>query len=354
MGKSKIEWCDETWNPVRGCNRVSPGCRHCYAEAIAARFSGPGQSFEGYARRVGGEPRWTGKVDLLPHKLAEPLSWRKPRRVFVNSMSDLFHEDLTTEQIAAVFAVMAAAPSHTFQVLTKRPERARAWFGELEAQPGMVPHASVRGCVLALAKQWPRGEQPDRIMEVIRSLSDGVQEPPPWPLPNVWLGTSVEDQATADERIPHLRGCPAAVRFVSYEPALGPVSFKDGPLDPEASTMGPWVDLSGIHQVIAGGESGPGARPCDIQWFRDVRDECREAGVAFFMKQVGARPVVPADEEVLDWGTYVGWETDGPESDAPPKRPFELRTQDPKGGDPAEWPEDLRVRMFPGDEWGEA
>ncbi len=186
MSKTSIEWTDTTWSPTRGCSRVSEGCVNCYAERMAARFSGPGRPFHGFAK----DGKWTGKVELIPSKLDDPLRWRKPRRVFVNSMSDLFHEALPFDAISEVYARMACSPQHTFQVLTKRPRR---------------------------RLEYSRGGMLEAFM--------GGDHETIWPLPNVWEGVSVEDQATADERIPLLLETPAAVRFVSYEPALGPVDF---------------------------------------------------------------------------------------------------------------------------------
>ena len=208
MSKTSIEWTDRTWNPTRGCSRVSPGCVNCYAERLAHRFQGqwikdgPGMKF---VQITNGHPQWTGKVELIESKLTEPLHWRKPARIFVNSMSDLFHEALPDEAIDRVFAVMALCPQHTFQVLTKRPERMRDYLQPGFQQQRVMDHcykftASVRGFMPRLGR---------------------------YPLPNVWLGVSVENQATADERIPLLLQTPAALRFVSYEPALGPVDFGD-------------------------------------------------------------------------------------------------------------------------------
>jgi len=207
----------------------------------------------GFAAMTSSGPRWSGRVELIPEKLAEPLHWRKPRRVFVNSMSDLFHEGLPDEAIDRVFAVMAMCPQHQFQVLTKRPERMLAYF-----------------------------QRRKESYESVIAAGFGAQ----FILGNVWLGVSVEDQATADERIPLLLRTPAALRFVSYEPALGPVDF------------GPFIrncrcdhcetqQEAGLDWVIAGGESGPGARPSHIQWFRDVRDQCLFARVPFHFKQWG-------------------------------------------------------------------
>lgn len=204
-----IEWTDATWNPITGCTRVSEGCRNCYAEVMAARFSGPGQWGEGLARIVRHpngktiDHRWTGKLRFNDRALDLPLRWRKPRRIFVNSTSDLFHEDVPDEWIDKVFAVMALSPQHTFQVLTKRPERMREYIH---------PRPSARGpCVQ------------DRIEAIYYA---NHQYPSAWPLPNVWIGTSIEDQATADARIPHLLDTPAAVRFVSAEPLLGPLDLR--------------------------------------------------------------------------------------------------------------------------------
>jgi protein gp37 len=251
MQHSTIEWTDATWNPVRGCSRVSEGCRNCYAERIAARFSGPGLTFERFARSTEDGPRWTGEVALVEDRLLEPLRWITPQRIFVNSMSDLFHEKLTFQEIDRVFAIMLQAPRHTFQVLTKRPARMREYFGD--------------GGLGASHRIWRRAGEP------------GSME---WPLPNVWLGTSVEHQEAAAIRIPELLMTPAVVRFLSVEPLLGPVD------------LGLW--LHGIDWVIVGGESGPGARPMHPAWARAVRDRCQARGVPFFFKQWGAYEPVRA------------------------------------------------------------
>ena len=207
---SAIQWTDETWNPVVGCSRVSRGCEHCYAERVAHRGMAPAHKGLTVMGKHG--PRWTGEVRFLPDVLSKPLRWRQPRRVFVNSMSDLFHEQVSDEQIAAVFGVMAMTPQHTFQVLTKRPERAVRWFEWAEQWNSVGLVRDMRGarCVGAAVASGV----PDERIAAFHG---------PWPLPNVWLGVSVEDQATADERIPHLLRCPAAVRFVS---ALGPEDLR--------------------------------------------------------------------------------------------------------------------------------
>lgn len=275
MSATSIQWTDRTWNPVRGCSRVSEGCRHCYAERLAARNL-PGHrsptTGEPFAKMRADYPQWTGRVELIPSKLDEPLRWRKPARVFVNSMSDLFHEGLPEEAIDRVFALMAFAGRHTFQVLTKRPARMNEYL------------ASRCRSIL----YWDRAAKLDG-----RALTWEHIGRIPFPLPNVWLGVSVEDQKAADERIPLLLQTPAAVRFVSYEPALGPVDFRcvsfGGGYNVNVLMRGrPFGEAERLDWVIVGGESGPGARPLNVAWALDVAEQCKAAGVAFFYKQGGA------------------------------------------------------------------
>lgn len=351
MGKTTIEWTatvnpdgsvtpGRTWNPTRGCSRVSQGCVHCYAEKVANRFkAGP---FAGFVSRG----KWTGKVELIESMLDAPLHWKKPARIFVNSMSDLFHEALHFDDISDVWSVMKKAHWHTYQILTKRAARMAELMPRLVALHGV--------------------------------------------LPNVWIGVSVEDQATADERVPQLLSTPAAIRFISYEPALGPVDFtkidyraqlretlmaavrwsaeRHGDADVEAKVKeaaasvpdgdlgegnnpalnvltGAWFDGwdSGddgkkINWLICGGESGPGARPFDLEWARNAIEQCRDAGVAFFFKQAGARPFGIADritsrgEKTLPDGSPNG---------------FYRILNDRKGGDISELPGWVNVRQFP-------
>lgn len=206
MAQSNIEWCDAVWNPIRGCARVSPGCENCYAERQAHRFSGKGQPYEGLTVLGKHGPRWAGHARFVPEMLDAPLRWKKPKRIFVNSMSDLFHEDVADDQIVAIFDVMRQCPQHQFQILTKRPERmaritprlrfdgdgdGRTWIADHEDSPGY----RLMGGAGCSGMTW------------------------------VWLGVSCEDQQRADERIPWLLQCPAAVRFVSAEPLLGPIDF---------------------------------------------------------------------------------------------------------------------------------
>jgi len=270
--KTKIEWTDATWNPVTGCDRVSPGCDHCYALTLAERFRGtPGHYFEdGF------------DVQLRPDKLDQPLRWKKPRKVFVNSMSDLFHKDIPDEYIAKVFAVMAMAPQHTFQVLTKRHGRMHSLLSSAR-WPELLTDVQ-----LTDDEHWPKDLDPEA------------------PLPNVWLGVSAENQQWADIRIPALLDTPAAVRFVSAEPLLGPISFRWAKWEP-------WVNrnhLDGLRRldwIIVGGESGRGARAMDAEWVRVIRDQCDEAGVAFHFKQWGTFGGTPKSARELDGRTWDEW-----------------------------------------------
>lgn len=266
--KTTIEWTDATWNPIRGCSRISEGCRNCYAESVAARFSGPGQAYDGLAKRVAvtkesrgrfprviSEARWTGEVRVIDSALYLPLRWKKPRRIFVNSMSDLFHESVPDSWLDHIFKIIAKARQHTFQILTKRPARMLEYVG---------PHL----------------------------------KPVPEFLPHVWFGVSVEDQKTADERIPLLLETPAAVRFISAEPLLGPVDLRflqpngEVEINALAGTHGVYRPHRGgnahLDWVICGGESGPRARPMHPDWARALRDQCQAAGMPFFFKQWGA------------------------------------------------------------------
>jgi protein gp37 len=333
---SPIEWTNASWNPVRGCDKVSAGCKNCYAETFSERWRG-----------IKGHPFEQGfDLRLVPEALDKPLRWKKPRKIFVNSMSDLFHEDIPNEYIAAVFGVMAACPQHTFQVLTKRAARMREWFDwvwKQDPEPWTHCHSE------ALAAETRLTGDLDG---TIHRHSGGLPDRP-WPLPNVHLGVSAENQATADERIPLLLQCPAAVRWVSAEPLLGPIVFGDKGLgqgsecsedgwmvrvdeDGCCISCGEYVMWYGIDWVVVGGESGPGARICDVPWIRSIVEQCRAAEVPAFVKQLGARPV------------EIGRNCGEPSCrEFCPHVSFALGLASRKGGDPAEWPEDLRVREFP-------
>ena len=271
-----IEWTDATWNPIAGCSLVSPGCTNCYAMKMAARIERMGgvPHYAGLTQPSKAGPVWTGKVARAPdHILTQPLRWKKPRRIFVNSMADLFHDDVPDAWIDQVFAVMALAPQHTFQVLTKRAKRMRDYVNRNQRN----------GCGM---DRMLGGEMLGHYNAALRA---GVAIPAlALPLPNVWLGVSVEDQARADERIPDLLATPAAVRFLSCEPLLGPVdigavvrrALLDGAIRNDGKT-------TPLGWCITGGESGPGARPAHPDWFRSLRDQCAAAGVPFFFKQWG-------------------------------------------------------------------
>jgi len=251
---SSIEWTDATWNPVRGCTKVSPGCAHCYAETFAERFRG-----------VAGHPYEQGfELRLVPEKLLEPLRWTSPKIVFVNSMSDLFHEDIPVDYIVKVCRVMRAANWHTYQVLTKRAERLR-----------------------------------DLLRNELRFAAE---------LPHVWWGVSVENRKHGLPRIEHLRAAPAALRFLSIEPLLEDLGE---------------VQVKGIGWVIVGGESGPRARPLDERWVISLRDQCRAAGIPFFFKQWGGKHKSRAGR-LLDGRTYDEMPIPHKEFIAPKRKRLEL------------------------------
>jgi protein gp37 len=272
MASSSIEWTEATWNPTTGCDRLSAGCDHCYALTLANRLKAMGQPK--YQRD--GDPRTSGPgfaVTTHDQELDQPLRWRKPRRVFVNSMSDLFHADIPDEFIARVFAVMSIASQHTYQILTKRPQR----MAQLLASPAFLG--------------------------LVRLHQGSASETLEWPLPNVWLGTSIENDRYS-WRANHLRATPAAIRFLSLEPLIGDV---------------PSLDMTGLDWIIVGGESGHEARPMLLKWVRSLRKNARAANVKFFVKQLG-----------------TSWAVNNAHG----------RTH---GVDWSQWPADLRVREYPDD-----
>ncbi|MFE1767269.1 DUF5131 family protein [Streptomyces angustmyceticus] len=264
---SAIEWTDATWNPVTGCTKVSPGCDNCYADTFSERWRGiAGHYFEnGF------------DIQLRPNKMTVPLTWKKPRRVFVNSMSDLFHPDIHDADLHLIFGVMAATPQHTYQILTKRHGRMRSLLNDPQFAHMAFHRAGMYG-------------RPDTAART-------------WPLPNIHLGVSVENQKWADTRIPALLDTPAAVRFLSCEPLLGPVTLPFleetddctcafGPPDhPHHPTCGltPGPAWNRLHWVIVGGESGRGARPMDPAWATQIVQQCQRSNVPVFVKQLGSR-----------------------------------------------------------------
>lgn len=293
MGDTSIQWTDKSWNPVTGCTKVSAGCRNCYAERVFPRA---------YSRtcRICGLTvdecncdyfKQREFTDVMCHRdrVEQPLHWRKPSLVFVNSMSDLFHEDVPYEFIDTVFETMALTPGHTYQILTKRHER-------------MAEYIRSGRNLTDIFGKW-----------AVTGTGQNV-----WPLPNVWLGVSVEDQESADKRIPTLVHVQAAVRFISYEPALGPINFAAIP------SAGCYLHgfPDNISWLIFGGESGHGARETKLEWARNTMKTCDSAGCRFFMKQTGHKP------------TEHG-------------RPYRLTLDLSHGADPRDWPHDLRVRNYP-------
>jgi len=309
---SSIEWTDSTWNVITGCTLVSEGCRHCYAATLAAGRLQHHPSRKGLARvNAAGEAKFTGKVRFNEEWLDQPLRWRRPRMIFVCAHGDLFHENVPDEWIDRVFAVMALARRHTFQVLTKRPERARAYLSKDHEETDLFERIADAGARMM--------EDGDNTFDYLSGID--------WPLPNVWLGTSVENQATADERIPHLLAAPAAVRFLSAEPLLGPIDLEAMPFA-DGDARHRWSATTGqalmyaestaggpnftcrinkpikphIDWVIVGGESGRGARPLHPDWARSLRDQCAAARVAYFHKQNGAwEAVYDRDRDDPDW-----------------------------------------------------
>ncbi len=434
---TKIEWAQNadgtpgrTWNPLVGCSKTSPGCDNCYAMGdsphrfpkvydregvVVLRGSAKREGLTFVPRDPAGKSlgkgaQWTGEVRLLPWALDVPLRRKKPTTFFVNSLGDTFHASIVDSEkgrrfIAAMVGVMAACPQHVFQVLTKRPHKAREWFEWFE-EDGIPDIRAQSNADAALGRT--------------RTLPSAKT----WPLPNVWIGVSVEDQARADERIPELLQVPAALRFLSCEPLLGPVDLsrwlapidvcgscgteRDGIGEDSCDACGAddcmitaWGNeqLEGIRSgeryadggptrdqdgpqprwIIAGGESGPKARPCEVEWIRSIVEQCQAAQIPAFVKQLGSRPEFePEDCEVCD-GEGVGWQhlaEHGKGCDEDFRTVFEDavvrcltceatltpcsgcadyslgRARPPllksaKGGDPAEWDEDIRVREMP-------
>jgi protein gp37 len=348
MGATSIEWTDVSWPVLNGCRRASPGCQNCYAERLSATRLRNHPKYKGLAIYQENGPRWTGTSRLWRPDLTMPLRLKAPKRIFVCDMGDLFYEGNSDADIDAIFGVMwaclylgrRAIPGHTFQVLTKRAKRMRDYL------------ASDR------REQWARaavtygGEfDPDGVFDQTMRLGKE-------PHPRIWLGVSCESQEWADERIPHLLATPAAVRFVSAEPLLGPIDLSPYltrccdrgtpalPGDTKCSDeCCPGSTTHFVHGgalrpaidwVIVGGESGPGARPCDVAWVRSIVDHCKAAGVAAFVKQLGAEPAfrVGGAPWFHSYHHAVG-------------ELFVKRLKDRKGGDPGEWPDGLNVRQFP-------
>lgn len=360
---TNIQWTDETWLIWPGCAPSSPGCANCYAvhdgwrlsynpnpkvsapyAGIVVKVLGDGTRIHGGAdhprRREPGNLKFSGLTRFLPGRLADPLKWRKHRRVFVSANSDLFlPARVATEegrrQIAAVFGVMAATP-HTYQVLTKWPSVAREWFAWVAAQRHDEERRSGSWvCDHAGASVYCREAATEMLNANGWAIGNGLRRQPNWPLPNVWLGTSVEDRKRKD-RIDELCQVPAALRFLSCEPLLEDLGD---------------LDLGGIDWVIGGGESGTRARPCALEWLESIVDQCRAASVPAFVKQLGAYVVSEqrAAETVEEAVELLGEEARA----AWPRSRWLWRAKlgHSKGGDMDDFPESLKVRMMPGDRW---
>jgi protein gp37 len=287
--KTKILWADATLNPAYGCSKVSPACDNCYAARMADRMAHNVQVCQYFEGLTDKNHEWTGRVNLFPERMEQALKWMRPRRIFVGSMTDLFHEDVPVDFLDQVFAVMAMACQHTFMILTKRPDRMRQYIKGVQG----VPIDSPRDFVLFDSWRAVHGEHYGQRL---------------WPLPNVWLGVTVENQAMDDARIPILLDTPAAKRFVSIEPMLGTVDLghhltscfgcgNQGSTEMCLNRPGSGHDLcracgkgdnpNGLDWVICGGETGPGARPLRPDWARGLRDQCAAADVPFMFKQWG-------------------------------------------------------------------
>jgi len=307
---TKIEWTDEVWNPTTGCDRISPGCDNCYALGMAKRLKAMGQA----KYQTDGDPRTSGPgfgIATHDEALTEPLRWKKPRRVFVNSMSDLFHARVPREFLARVFAVMAATPQHTYQILTKRPERAARILG------GGCKCGHPNGEHFRAAMEWAATSHSPTY---VPGLEHGIYHRAGWPLPNVWIGASVENQKYADLRIPALLETPAAVRFLSCEPLLGPVWINDYVWQACPCCEGEGHDeacfrcadrrcenghIRKLDWVIVGGESGHRARAMHPEWATSLRDQCKQNHVPFFFKQWGEWGPAPFIVRVCD--PDIGW-----------------------------------------------
>jgi protein gp37 len=318
MSKTEIAWCDYSWNPLVGCSKLSLGCQKCYAAEAAksARL----QQFSQYQK----VKEWDGTIEFVENQLTKPLSWKSPKKVFVGSMSDIFHKNVKDEWLDKIFAVMAFARQHTFQVLTKRPKRMQQYLSD----PATV----------------------DRIEEAGYTFTHNMDCVNNWSLPNVWLGTSVENQQVAGDRIPLLLDSPAAVRFLSCEPLLEELNLisheREGrsynyllnTWETRRSGAGGAVAggrispfyADGIDQIIIGGESGPGARPCHIDWIRSLVRQCQQTKTAVFVKQ---------------WGSNAINST--PYIDGVVQNNFQVKLKNRKGGDITELPLDVQIREFP-------
>lgn len=354
-GDTSIEWASKVWNPLAGCSVVSPGCTNCYAMKMAARIeamaAGRGQTsaYDGLTRKTKAGAVWTGEVRLVESALLQPLRWKKPQRIFVNSMSDLFHEDVPDEWIDQILAVAALTPQHTYMILTKRSARMRAYMAD-PAMAKRVIHAAFK--IDCEGGAWMAADHE-------------IAGDPIFPLPNVWLGVSAEDQDRLEQRAEDFARTPAAVHFVSAEPLLGELDFCNiqlpgrRNLDLLAGVITrDGVGLDFVHPaglVIVGGESGPKARDCWVPNVRSIVRQCTDTGTPVFVKQLGAR-VIDRNDAGFDGEEEHHWPETDPDDveedlsgyrDGYQGAPVRVRLKDRKGGDMAEWPADLRIRQLP-------
>jgi len=312
------KWWDQSWNPLIGCSHASPGCANCYAEKLAGtrlRHLPP-------YRMATTNGKWNGNIVQQDNKLGDPTHWRKPRRIFVNDMGDTFHPHVPFEYIAAMYGVMAACPQHVFILLTKRPDRMLKFYEWL------VDESRMAQCPIPL-------------LCGVNAQNHGVDVdamglPDVWPLRNVWVGTTCEDQDRADKRIPDLVQVPAAVRFLSLEPLLGPIELKRDEYGHETGGPQGWVQDRWVDWLIPGGESGPRARECRREWLESIARQGEDDGIAVYMKQMGSAYI---DEKNWVAGRFA-------------KVPKEYgrtvrRLKDVAGRNMDEWPNSLRVRQYP-------
>ena len=367
MGEnSGISWTDATANVVVGCSRISEGCQNCYAERLAATRLAHTKRYKGLAvMRESGKPQWMGEVRLVPEAIEQVLRWRAPRKIFLTAMGDPFHDGVSDDDLEFLFGAMHVAGHHTFQVLTKRPKRMAEFIKKTTAERCLAEF-TIRLGNGVLKDQSPTGKS-----DWSKRMPRGFD----WPLKNVWLGVSVENQATANERIPHLLATPASVRFLSCEPLLEAVDLTRI-VDPNPAIVNAPVTITfhalvrkggialraglGIDWVIAGGESGSGARPFDLAWARSLRDQCASAGVAYFCKQLGSNAIDSDGFDVMNERGEVAYSRG---NDVPGVEAMRLEAlhkgrilrprnysrflRDRAGADIAEFPEDLRIQQFP-------
>lgn len=352
MGTTLIEWTAKSWNPIAGCSIASEGCRNCYAAELAATRLKNHPTYRGLAEyNRDGVAQFTGRIQFIPAKLFDPLRAKKPTDWFVNSMSDLFHPLVKHSERAAILGVIAAAGDHVLKGLTKRPGIAKKFFENIQKEARDQNRTPVEVCIDYAMRYFQAGTK-DLTKRVATAIADKLNKAKyadiPFPIPNFWFGVSAEDQKNFDMRVEELLACPVAKRWVSVEPMLGPIKAGEYLVEVEPDEY-PFTDENGdedwtvvdprpaLDWIVCGGESGPNSRPFDIDAARSIMHECADAGVAFFLKQFGRFP----QSTVLSasYSGHADYDT--------ANQVYYYRLKDEKGGDPAEWPEDMRVREYP-------